>query len=460
MHAGAAVFMRGRIWLYLSLAANVALAAGWLGSWLRRTSPAVVATAPESQPATQTVVTRTNFVPRRQFFHWSEIESPDYATYVANLRAIGCPEQTIRDIIIADVNALFARRRATEIVTPQQQWWRTEPDPEIEARARAQLEALEAERRALLTALLGPGWETGDQISLPRPSQPGLPLDGPLLGPLPAEVKQQVQDSYRRYQERLAALQQQAAAQQRTVTPAEIFRLQRQWEQELAGILSPAQLEELLLRYSPTARTLRQELSQLGGLDLTPDQFRAWYHARRRLEEGLATLAEADSPASARQIQDLEAQYQQAIRLALGEERYRQYQRLQDPEYREALAQAQQAGRPELAETFYAIRHALAEEVARLQTNNDLTALQREIQRRQLELEALKAQAEVLGENLPEPQPPAPTLRAHIYRAGETLISLAVEYDVPLSAILKANPGLDFHRLKPGDTILIPVPSR
>ena len=61
--------------------------------------------------------TKTNLVVRRQLFSWQEIESADYPTYVANLRQIGCPEQTIRDIIIADVNALYSRRRATELVT-------------------------------------------------------------------------------------------------------------------------------------------------------------------------------------------------------------------------------------------------------------------------------------------------------------------------------------------------------
>jgi hypothetical protein len=44
-------------------------------------------------------------------FQWSQIESADYPTYIANLRAIGCPEQTIRDIITADVGAAFAPRR-------------------------------------------------------------------------------------------------------------------------------------------------------------------------------------------------------------------------------------------------------------------------------------------------------------------------------------------------------------
>jgi len=36
-------------------------------------------------------------------FQWNELESTDYRVYIANLRRIGCPEQTIRDIITADL---------------------------------------------------------------------------------------------------------------------------------------------------------------------------------------------------------------------------------------------------------------------------------------------------------------------------------------------------------------------
>src|SRR5262249_53000387 len=43
-------------------------------------------------------------------FHWEQVESADYPTYIANLRSIGCPEQTIHDIIAADVHALHASR--------------------------------------------------------------------------------------------------------------------------------------------------------------------------------------------------------------------------------------------------------------------------------------------------------------------------------------------------------------
>ena len=39
---------------------------------------------------------------------WSQIEADNYQAYVANLRRVGCPEATVRDIIIADVRTVAA----------------------------------------------------------------------------------------------------------------------------------------------------------------------------------------------------------------------------------------------------------------------------------------------------------------------------------------------------------------
>jgi len=57
----------------------------------------------EPEPALPSV--RVSSGPVAPSFHWSQLESTDYATYIANLRAAGCPEQTIRDIISADLLA-------------------------------------------------------------------------------------------------------------------------------------------------------------------------------------------------------------------------------------------------------------------------------------------------------------------------------------------------------------------
>ena len=102
--------MRWRVTAWVSLGVNIALAAAWLcyapGQAARTRAIAF------EQSSTNEI--RTNTILRRQLFSWRDVESPDFTTYIANLRGIGCPEQTIRDIIIADVNQLYSRKRALE----------------------------------------------------------------------------------------------------------------------------------------------------------------------------------------------------------------------------------------------------------------------------------------------------------------------------------------------------------
>ena len=43
-------------------------------------------------------------------FHWSQLESSDYNTYVKNLRRIGCPEATLQAIVAADVDSVYRER--------------------------------------------------------------------------------------------------------------------------------------------------------------------------------------------------------------------------------------------------------------------------------------------------------------------------------------------------------------
>lgn len=54
-----------------------------------------------------------------QTFRWIQLESTDYRTYIANLRGIGCPEQTLRDIIAADVDAAFYASQRNQLKQQQ-----------------------------------------------------------------------------------------------------------------------------------------------------------------------------------------------------------------------------------------------------------------------------------------------------------------------------------------------------
>ena len=49
----------------------------------------------------------------RKKFTWEQVESDEYVKYVNSLRAVGCPEEKIRYIILADINELCAKHRAS-----------------------------------------------------------------------------------------------------------------------------------------------------------------------------------------------------------------------------------------------------------------------------------------------------------------------------------------------------------
>jgi LysM repeat protein len=448
--------MRWRVLLIVSLCANIGLALAWFLS--TRSAPSSLPAATSAAAGTNAQRGKPHVLVRRQFFTWHEVESENYSTYIANLRDIGCPEQTIRDIIIADVNSLFARRRATEVTNAAQQWWRSEPDPAILAAAAQKTRELETERRALLTGLLGSNWEGGDLINLPRPSRTAMALDGPVLGALPADVKQSVQNISLQSQDKMTAYAEAQRAAGKEPDPIELAKMRRETRNELAGVLAPAQLEEYLLRYSQNANNLRTELGELQHFNASPDEFRAVFRATDQIDQQLELLGDSAEPAAVAQRQALETQRENAIKVALGPKRYEQYQLLQDPVYRDAYAAAQLAGTPDAAQMLYQINAASAEELERIRANTNLTAEQREIELKRAELEQLRAAAVALGQAVRDEEPPLPPIptRVHVIQPGETVGNVSVDYGVPISEIRQANPGVDFTKLKVGDSINVP----
>ncbi|MFA6546014.1 MAG: hypothetical protein WCS99_16460, partial [Limisphaerales bacterium] len=97
-------------------------------------------------------VTVTNAPP----FHWSALESPDYIRYADNLRTVGCPERTLRDILLPDIEKLFDERAREITKTGGDTFWETADQRDARQRQReAKLRALELEKRALVQQLLG-----------------------------------------------------------------------------------------------------------------------------------------------------------------------------------------------------------------------------------------------------------------------------------------------------------------
>jgi hypothetical protein len=108
-----------KIPLKISILLNV-LALGGLVFWVaagrkinsspvapaRQTDPGVSQLTLESsspKPAAPPVIQPVPAAP----FHWNQLYSKDYHVYVKNLRAVGCPEPTLRAIVTADVASVY-----------------------------------------------------------------------------------------------------------------------------------------------------------------------------------------------------------------------------------------------------------------------------------------------------------------------------------------------------------------
>jgi hypothetical protein len=154
----------------------------------KATNEAVVQPTPvaaTNQPTPQPVFTQKKF-------GWQQVESEEYKPYLDSLRAVGCPEEKVRYIIMTDINELFAMKRLKEAVDHDPQWWRAEPELTIANVLQEKGRKLEAERRALIEKLLGKEALELDKSEMVFWSN--VQLTGPVLGSLPAEVHQTVQE--------------------------------------------------------------------------------------------------------------------------------------------------------------------------------------------------------------------------------------------------------------------------
>jgi hypothetical protein len=328
--------MRLRFWFIASAGLNLILAAALIlvFAWhIARLQAIQNPPAPAPSPDLAALVTvKTNSVLRYLNITWGQIESTNLAAYIANLQALGCPKATIRDIIVASVNTSYARRRVTEVVTPDQQWWKTEADPAVARAASAQLRAMETERRAKLTALLGPNWETETDVAAWIESNYGL--TGPHLGTLPPETKRALYDIAAGAQDEIAG----QSRRGRRGSAADALQSERE---KLRAWLTPVALNEYLLRYSPTAVQLRADTL---GVNYTPEQFQNLFAAIDPIVLNPDYAYRGNDLDALSRQHALQAQYEAALQQSLGAETYHLLRLNQDPLYISTTATIQQAG--------------------------------------------------------------------------------------------------------------------
>jgi hypothetical protein len=308
-------------------------------------SPAVVTNHVAASPATNTPAETNLTAPQpvlaQKKFGWEQIESDEYKTYLDSLRSVGCPEDKIRYIVITDINDLFSKKRLKEAVTHDIQWWRSEPEPTIAGALQQKGRGLEEERRALVEKYLGT--EAADMERGEAMLWSNVQLTGPVLGALPPEVHNTVQEICGRSIERHQGAFWARVNEGQPLNNVEMARLREQTRADLRKVLNADGMEEFLLRYSHNAHQLRSELR---GFDPNPDEFRKIFRGIDTLEHQLQIEFGGLEALSPQQRERHLAQRDAAIKEALGPKRYQDYLMVKDPLFRQAQAVAMQYGAP------------------------------------------------------------------------------------------------------------------
>ncbi|MDB6037984.1 MAG: hypothetical protein JWM99_1825, partial [Verrucomicrobiales bacterium] len=188
--------------------------------------------------------------------------------------------------------------------------------------------------------------------------------------------------------------------------PAEVAKLRLATRSDLAKILSPAQFEEYLLRYSANATSLRANLK---GFEASPDEFRAIFRARDDIDSQISALYASDDPASIRKRADLEKSRDAAVEQSLGPERFSSYKLTQDPLFQQAQTAVEQSGAPpEKVMPMYRINQLTQQEKQRIAANKRLTPEQRALAIQTVEQQQQQALQKVLGQFSQPDLPPTP----------------------------------------------------
>ncbi|MEN9573431.1 MAG: hypothetical protein RL514_1286 [Verrucomicrobiota bacterium] len=351
-------------------------------------APTLAPPAPAKPRTVTQVITNT----LAQKFDWNAVESADYKTYIANLRSIGCPEETIRDIITADVNKLYdAKRKALAGPKKKYEFWKpgimmgAPTDPERTEKERA----LNKEKHALLTDLLGSAPEEKPDLLAGVASQ----LDA-MFDFLPTEKRSKVMEVMQDMQTKL-----QKAMKGGVPDADDMRKVMKESEASLADVLSPDELLDYNLRFSTTATMMRM---QLAGFEPTEQEFLDLYKKKKAYDDefGGAFGQQLNLKGEEKEKQKAaEKALDEAIKTQLGQARYDDYKRGQDHNFQTLFRAAEREGLgKDAAVKSFDMKKAAEDQAKQLRADKNLTADQRTAALRAIRDETERSVKGVLGD--------------------------------------------------------------
>lgn len=323
------------------------------------------------------------------FRRWQDLESSEYPKFIQNLRAFGCPEDVIRDIIITDIARLYRTKRDAILATNKPQYWTGGYSDKV----KEQLKKLEIEQKALVKDLLGVDYDAEIEKISSISKEPEVDL---FLDFLPPEKQQMVKQIVEEYEKKKQAVFQRCNWVLLETDRLELKRIDLEKSNALASVLTPEELNEYNIRHSEVAKDLRDTFGNIG---LTEEEFRKIYQAR------LSFLNKLNPDISGNRAENYEdnlvSEYNSELKKILGENRYKKYEMSQSMDYNYLLSFKERFNlTDESFEKVYDFRKTLRNEISDLLKNDNLTPEQRINIAQALRSESEKTLKQLMGEEV------------------------------------------------------------
>jgi hypothetical protein len=323
-------------------------------------------------------------------FRWSDVQSEDLRAYAANLRGIGCPPETVRDIIEGEANEWFLTRRRAALEPLQRGYWDLaasgkELDKATEPFGEA-VEKLEEEREQRLKDALG---EVSERKPTTSRSQ--------RLDYVSEATQKAMEDINAKFN-----LEFNSARLGKDGRPNPNFQAARDkleaWRKEaLHAVMTPEEYTEYEARKSRYARTAQSSV----GFEATEEEQRTTARIYQQFEAADARLDRKDPDATAKKAQAAEAkrQREEAMKQALGEERYAQFQQGMQGDFGSIypIAKRYELPRESAAQAADALKMRNAA-ISRLRADKSMSGQERAARELAVKQETRAAMLQALGE--------------------------------------------------------------
>lgn len=365
--------------LIASLTANIAL-------WTRRvqskaSAPAASTEVSASAGSMVALPSRTGTtkmeVPTEtdEGLDWRTFPTHDLAALSAHLKELGYPPHIIRGIVGYYLDQEFRpRKEALHGSSERPPYWRQNFFSSVNTNQRAQLRALAREQAERLDATTGTTASMHEGITLNFLSQ--------RYGDLPSATLRLVQSIEQDYGELMYEIRSQGQGLLLASDRANLELLAEERRKDLLKVLTSGQYEELELRSSSTAASLRHSLVVM---EPNEQEFRTIFRLQQAFDEKYSPMNMRRSDQAFRsERQAAEQALIEAVKTELGPERGAEYEKGRDGNYVHAHTVARQLNLPkETGDRLYALQKNAFEEFSRLSSAAGMNTEQRQAAQRE-----------------------------------------------------------------------------